>query len=180
VLPYRYAAHADHFTLETRGRFDSILRPSSIFQHLKSLPSDRYLLLLPIEDGFLRKVFILAWRVPQQLRQRLNVSVACGEAAFQIALKHHANIERQPTERELRQAAQRLASVPLRAPVDRSPRVLLFGGVNRIFVNGPVKDFFEERGILTKTTEMSEFMCGGARSRPNPDCYSARTCPLAM
>jgi predicted nucleotide-binding protein (sugar kinase/HSP70/actin superfamily) len=63
------------------------------------------------------------------------------------------------TERELRHAAQRLASVPLRAPVERSARVLLFGGLNRIFVDGPVKDFFEERGILTKTTEMSEFIC---------------------
>ena len=63
------------------------------------------------------------------------------------------------TERELRQAVKRLAGVPLRAPVNRSPRVLLFGGVNRIFVDGHVRDFFEERGILTKTTEMSEFMC---------------------
>jgi len=63
------------------------------------------------------------------------------------------------TERELRQVAQQLAGMPLRAPVDRSPRVLLFGGVNRIFVDGPVKEFFEERGILTKTTEMSEFIC---------------------
>jgi predicted nucleotide-binding protein (sugar kinase/HSP70/actin superfamily) len=63
------------------------------------------------------------------------------------------------TERELRTAAQRLASVPLRTPVSRSPRVLLFGGVNRIFVEEPVKNFFEERGILTKTTEMSEFIC---------------------
>jgi predicted nucleotide-binding protein (sugar kinase/HSP70/actin superfamily) len=63
------------------------------------------------------------------------------------------------TERELRHTAQRLAGVPLRALVSQSPRVLLFGGVNRIFVDGPVKDFFEEHGILTKTTEMSEFLC---------------------
>jgi predicted nucleotide-binding protein (sugar kinase/HSP70/actin superfamily) len=63
------------------------------------------------------------------------------------------------TERELRHVAQRLAGVPLRAPVSRSARVLLFGGVNRIFVEEPVKNFFEERGILTKTTEMSEFIC---------------------
>ena len=63
------------------------------------------------------------------------------------------------TERELRRVARRLAAVPLRAAVEHSPRVLLFGGVNRIFVDGPVKDFFEERGILTKTTEMSEFIC---------------------
>ena len=63
------------------------------------------------------------------------------------------------TERELHRVAQRLASVPLRAPVKRTARVLLFGGVNRIFVDAPVKDFFEQRGILTKTTEMSEFIC---------------------
>jgi predicted nucleotide-binding protein (sugar kinase/HSP70/actin superfamily) len=62
-------------------------------------------------------------------------------------------------ERGLREAAQRLADVPLRAPVESSPRVLLFGGVNRIFVDGPVRDFFEDRGIVTKTTEMSEFIC---------------------
>jgi len=63
------------------------------------------------------------------------------------------------TERELRRVVKRLAGVPLQAPVERGARVLLFGGVNRIFVDGPVKDFFEERGILTKTTEMSEFIC---------------------
>ncbi len=40
-----------------------------------------------------------------------------------------------------------------------TPRVLLFGGINRVFVDGPVKDFFEQRGILAKTTEWSEFMC---------------------
>jgi predicted CoA-substrate-specific enzyme activase len=62
-------------------------------------------------------------------------------------------------ERELRRAVKRLAGVPLRAPIESSPRVLLVGGVNRIFVDGAVKDFFEERGILTKTTEMSEFIC---------------------
>jgi predicted CoA-substrate-specific enzyme activase len=62
-------------------------------------------------------------------------------------------------DRTLRSGARRLAQVPLREPVERTPRVLLFGGINRVFVDGPVRDFFEERGILTKTTEWSEFMC---------------------
>lgn len=62
-------------------------------------------------------------------------------------------------ERALRQGARRLAEVPLRGPIERAPRVLLFGGINRVFVGGPVRDFFEERQILTKTTEWSEFMC---------------------
>ena len=61
-------------------------------------------------------------------------------------------------ERELRQAAKRLAQAPLCARVEHCPRILLFGGVNRIFVDGPVRAYFEERGILTKTTEMSEFI----------------------
>jgi predicted CoA-substrate-specific enzyme activase len=63
------------------------------------------------------------------------------------------------TERELRRSVKRLEGVALRAAVDRTPRVLLFGGVNRIFVDGPVRNFLEERGILTRTTEMSEFIC---------------------
>ncbi len=62
-------------------------------------------------------------------------------------------------ERELRRGVRKLAQVPLRESVERTPRVLLFGGINRIFVDGPVRDFFEERGILTKTSEISEFMC---------------------
>jgi predicted CoA-substrate-specific enzyme activase len=62
-------------------------------------------------------------------------------------------------ERALRGGARRLAEVTLREPIKDTPRVLLFGGINRVFVDGPVKDFFEERGILTKTTEWSEFMC---------------------
>jgi len=62
-------------------------------------------------------------------------------------------------ERELRRAVKRLAAVPLGTPIAQSARVLLLGGINRIFVDGPVRDFFEERGILTKTTEMSEFIC---------------------
>jgi predicted CoA-substrate-specific enzyme activase len=61
-------------------------------------------------------------------------------------------------ERALRRAAHRLAPVSLRIPLRQAPRVLLFGGINRIFVDGPVREFFEERGILTKTTEVSEFL----------------------
>ncbi|MBS1859417.1 MAG: hypothetical protein JST11_28845, partial [Acidobacteria bacterium] len=62
-------------------------------------------------------------------------------------------------ERELRRAAAFLSHLPLRTAVEEAPRVLVFGGINRIFVEGPVKDFFEQRGILVKTTGVSEFVC---------------------
>jgi predicted nucleotide-binding protein (sugar kinase/HSP70/actin superfamily) len=62
------------------------------------------------------------------------------------------------TERELRAIAKRLAGVPMRSPPERWPKVLLFGGINRIFVDEPVRDFFEERGILAKTNDILEFL----------------------
>jgi predicted nucleotide-binding protein (sugar kinase/HSP70/actin superfamily) len=62
-------------------------------------------------------------------------------------------------ERSLRSGARRLSLIPLREPIADTPRVLIFGGISRVFVDAPVANFFEERGILTKTTEWSEFMC---------------------
>jgi len=62
-------------------------------------------------------------------------------------------------ERALRNGVRKLAEVPLRKPIGETPRVLLFGGISRVFVGAPVTRFFEERGILIKTTEWSEFVC---------------------
>ncbi|MDD5701337.1 MAG: acyl-CoA dehydratase activase-related protein, partial [Dehalococcoidales bacterium] len=62
------------------------------------------------------------------------------------------------TEKQLRTISRRLAEVPLRASPMQWPRVLLFGGINRIFVDEPVRDFFENRGILAKTNDISEFI----------------------
>jgi predicted CoA-substrate-specific enzyme activase len=62
-------------------------------------------------------------------------------------------------ERTLRNGARRLTEVPLRMQVADAPKVLLFGGISRVFVGAPVTKFFEERGILIKTTEWSEFIC---------------------
>lgn len=62
-------------------------------------------------------------------------------------------------ERELRRIAGELARIPLAGRPADAPKVLLFGGINRIFVDRPVHDFFEERGILAKTADVGEFLC---------------------
>jgi hypothetical protein len=62
-------------------------------------------------------------------------------------------------ERELRRIAGELARIPLSGRPADAPKVLLFGGINRIFVDRPVRDFFEERGILAKTVDVGEFLC---------------------
>lgn len=36
--------------------------------------------------------------------------------------------------------------------------MLLFGGINRIFVDKPIREFFEKHGILAKTNDVSEFV----------------------
>jgi predicted CoA-substrate-specific enzyme activase len=61
-------------------------------------------------------------------------------------------------ERELRRISGQVAAIPLRARPADTPKVLLFGGINRIFVDKPVREFFEKQGILTKTNDISEFL----------------------
>jgi predicted nucleotide-binding protein (sugar kinase/HSP70/actin superfamily) len=99
----------------------------------------------------------------------IRSSLACLAKDPAAALEVAADVEREliaagrsgllAIDRALRTATRRLAQVELRQPVSRTPRVLLFGGINRVFVDAPVKRFFEQRGILSKTTEWSEFMC---------------------
>ena len=62
-------------------------------------------------------------------------------------------------ERELQRAARELARIPLTGSVDEAPKVLLYSGINRIFVDKPVRDFFERQGILAKTQDVGEFLC---------------------
>jgi len=60
---------------------------------------------------------------------------------------------------ELRRIARELARIPLASRLEDTPKVLLFSGINRIFVDKPVRDFFEGQGIIAKTGDIGEFLC---------------------
>jgi len=62
-------------------------------------------------------------------------------------------------ELELRRARRELARIPLRGRVADAPKVLLFSGINRIFVDKQVREYLETRGILAKTGDVGEFLC---------------------
>lgn len=62
-------------------------------------------------------------------------------------------------ERELCRSARELAAIPLHTKPAERPRVLLFSGINRIFVDKPVRAFFENQGIIAKTQDVGEFLC---------------------
>ena len=49
-----------------------------------------------MQCGFSGEVFVSTRRMPQEVRQGLDVSCLCDEATFEISLKHHADIERRP------------------------------------------------------------------------------------
>src|ERR1017187_8596474 len=51
---------------------------------------------LPTRGGLLSEVFVSTRRMPQDLRQGLDVARLRGEATFEISLKHHADVERRP------------------------------------------------------------------------------------
>ncbi|MDY6842611.1 MAG: hypothetical protein SVW57_00780 [Thermodesulfobacteriota bacterium] len=68
-------------------------------------------------------------------------SILKGTKAFELALK---------------QWADKMSLIPLTATVKETPKVLIFGGLNLLFVHRPVTDFFIEQGILPKVVDLAE------------------------
>ncbi|MFX1501365.1 MAG: hypothetical protein ACFFDH_10435 [Promethearchaeota archaeon] len=54
--------------------------------------------------------------------------------------------------------ARELSKIPLKSTVEKTPKVLIFGGLNLMFDHYPVEDFFLERGIITKVVDIVETM----------------------
>src|ERR1700730_12440490 len=50
----------------------------------------------PKRGGFSSKMLVAARRMPQEFRQRLDISHLRDETAFEIPLKHHADVECRP------------------------------------------------------------------------------------
>jgi predicted nucleotide-binding protein (sugar kinase/HSP70/actin superfamily) len=59
-------------------------------------------------------------------------------------------------EQALEKMAVRLAEIPLKAALEETPRVLIIGGLNLLFVHDPVTEYFLEQGILAKVVPFSE------------------------
>ena len=49
-----------------------------------------------------------------------------------------------------------LKDIPLKGSIETTPKVLLFGGLNTMFIQKPIIEFFEERGIITKSIDFTE------------------------
>ena len=54
--------------------------------------------------------------------------------------------------------AKEASKLPLKAKVEETPKVLIFGGLNLMFDHYPVEDFFLERGIITKVVDIVDSM----------------------
>ena len=52
--------------------------------------------------------------------------------------------------------ARNMAEIPLREPVERAAKVLIFGGLNLAFVHYPVSEYFIERGVIPKVVDVAE------------------------
>ncbi len=54
--------------------------------------------------------------------------------------------------------AKDIAKIPLKAKVEETPKVLIFGGLNLMFDHYPIEEYFLEKGIITKVVDIVETM----------------------
>jgi len=52
--------------------------------------------------------------------------------------------------------ARNVSRIPLKATVEKTPKVLIFGGLNLLFTHYPVEQFFLEKGIIVKIVDLVE------------------------
>ncbi|MHA2130110.1 MAG: hypothetical protein ACW99L_09065, partial [Promethearchaeota archaeon] len=52
--------------------------------------------------------------------------------------------------------AREVSKIPLRATVESTPKVLIFGGLNLLFNHYPVEEYFLEKGIIVKVVDLVE------------------------
>ncbi|MFX1366281.1 MAG: hypothetical protein ACFFCE_11265 [Promethearchaeota archaeon] len=52
--------------------------------------------------------------------------------------------------------AREIAKIPKKAKMTEKPKVLIFGGLNLLFIHYPVENFFLEKGIIVKVVDIRE------------------------
>lgn len=52
--------------------------------------------------------------------------------------------------------ARDVSKIPLKAKVENTPKVLIFGGLNLLFNHYPVEEYFLEKGIIVKVVDLVE------------------------
>lgn len=58
----------------------------------------------------------------------------------------------------LKKWAENVSRIPICETVDRIPKVLIFGGLNLLFVHHPVTEFFIAQGVIPKVVDLAEGM----------------------
>jgi len=98
-----------------------------------------------------RNTLLFLAREPDDALRRFDQALAGFVALFPM--------EGEALERALGEWADGVAGIPLRAALEDTPRVLIIGGLNLLFVHDPVEAAFIEQGILPKVVPYSEGMC---------------------
>ena len=59
----------------------------------------------------------------------------------------------------LKKWAEVTARIPIKASCEETPKVLLFGGLNVMFIHYPITEFFAGQGIIPKVVDLLEGIC---------------------
>ncbi len=66
------------------------------------------------------------------------------------------NDQKNNLKRFLKKWAEKIAKIPRKASVEETPKVLIFGGLNLLFVHHPVTRYFIDQGIIPKVVDLAE------------------------
>ncbi len=92
--------------------------------------------------------------VAQDVDSAMKVFQAEAENLIDSVKSH----DRDAFPKALKRWAKNVARIPRRVTVKETPKVLIFGGVNLLFVNSPVKEYFIRQGVIPKVVDLAEFI----------------------
>ena len=89
----------------------------------------------------------------------LNKSAALDRFEQAFEQFNEALVGGEKLDRALESWSEQMAGIKLTAPIDTIPKVLIFGGLNVMFVHYPVTEYFLDLGIIPKIVDIAEGAC---------------------
>jgi predicted nucleotide-binding protein (sugar kinase/HSP70/actin superfamily) len=93
------------------------------------------------------------------LAQNRDMALRAHEDAFVGFLERFGEEGDKAIDPGLAEWADAMSEIPLRATPKETPKVLIIGGLNLLFVHDPVTDYLLEQGVLPKLVPYSESLC---------------------
>jgi predicted nucleotide-binding protein (sugar kinase/HSP70/actin superfamily) len=108
---------------------------------------------------FLGDLFEEARNTLACLAENREMALKTFEDAFHRFAEHIKKGDEKAIDPAIEEWAQEMSAIPLAATTEETPKVLIIGGLNLLFVHDPVTEYLIDQGILPKLVPYSESLC---------------------